>query len=316
MPSADLWGYNKLWPFLSGYVKKERYDSMPLLNFKKAFGMRKIKYKLLVFVILVGTTVSSNAQKLSDKQDAGIRAPLGIKVDGKIADWNSGLKAYNKTTQIYYSLCNDDDNLYLVVQAADPVIIRKINSNSLSFMLKNPAQSKKVTVTFPLLPSDAKRSLLTDFFMVLPKDSIITRKRSDSLIADINRQLTDKAKEIGIAGIPSTTDNTISVYNELGIKAAAQSDNRRTYTLEFAIPLKYVNASTDQPTKLNYTIILNGLPPDPNVRIENSGGYTRMYGGGNSRPGIVIQSTPEAMAQLAANDPSEFSGDYVLAKKQ
>ncbi|HCN82336.1 MAG TPA: hypothetical protein DIT07_01770, partial [Sphingobacteriaceae bacterium] len=84
---------------------------------------KALSTSLLLFLIgilyLIIIPVTTSAQKLPNIQEASLRAPAGIKVDGKATEWNNQFQAYNKATEIFYTISNDDDKLYLAVQATD-----------------------------------------------------------------------------------------------------------------------------------------------------------------------------------------------------
>ena len=58
----------------------------------------------------------ANAQKLPNVQQASLRAPENVKVDGKPTEWGDKLQAYNKATDVFYTIANDYNNLYLIIQ--------------------------------------------------------------------------------------------------------------------------------------------------------------------------------------------------------
>ena len=77
---------------------------------------RKSGFKVLMLVLLLLINFSASAQK--DKiQKNNFRAPINVKIDGKLNEWGDKLQAYNTSTDIFYTISNDDDNLYLAVAA-------------------------------------------------------------------------------------------------------------------------------------------------------------------------------------------------------
>ena len=69
---------------------------------------------------------SAQAQKLPNVQKDGVRAPANIRIDGKTTEWDNKFEAYNKATDVFYTISNDDNYLYVTVQATQAAIIRKI----------------------------------------------------------------------------------------------------------------------------------------------------------------------------------------------
>ena len=128
-----------------------------LLNWphqKNLMMMRNLKLNVgTALSTLLVTCFTAQAQKLPGVQQAGLRAPAQIKIDGKTTEWNNQLQAYNKATGIYYTLSNDDGNLYLTIQAKDRLVIRKILSGGIVFTANRSVKKvdEHVSVTFPLM---------------------------------------------------------------------------------------------------------------------------------------------------------------------
>jgi len=79
--------------------------------------MKKItQYAVIVFLMLIA--ISAYTQKLPDKQTASVWAPATIKNDGKVTGWENQFQAYNNSCRIWYTVANDDDNLYLIVRGS------------------------------------------------------------------------------------------------------------------------------------------------------------------------------------------------------
>jgi len=97
------------------------------------------------------------AQKLPNVQQKSLRAPANVKVDGKATEWDDSFQAYNHATDVYYSLANDDNKLYLVVQAKDNAIINKIIGGGIELTIQKSGKKNDkdgVTVLYPVF--DAK----------------------------------------------------------------------------------------------------------------------------------------------------------------
>lgn len=84
----------------------------------------KVLKRSTAILILSGASIAQ-AQKLPKVQTTGIKAPVDIKIDGKPTEWTQ-FEAYNNATDFYYTFSNDNDNLYLAVQATDYRIIQKL----------------------------------------------------------------------------------------------------------------------------------------------------------------------------------------------
>jgi hypothetical protein len=246
--------------------------------------------------------LTANAQKLPNVQTAGIYAPANVKVDGKLTEWNNQLEAYNKTTALYYTMANSNDNLYLAIRVTDFVAMDKILGGGLSLTItgKNGA----IAFTTPLTSATNRGNI--------SKAARSSEAMTDSLANKLNKELATHSKEAGIKGISAITDPTISVYNEYGIKVSGYVGTDKTYTCEIAIPLKYITPILGGAEDFKYNIMVNGVM----MNIVTA-----------TRNGEVVATQSAEMAAMMANikingasmmelsSPTDFSGTYTLIKK-
>lgn len=264
---------------------------------------------LLILVILAGHTIY--AQSLPNKQKVSFYAPIGLKIDGKISEWNK-FQAYNHATGIFYTLANDNDKLYLIVQAIDPLIIRKIINGGITFKINVGKKSDNIAVTYPVFSKANRPAINLKEKPLLSKNSGPKNMQLDSFVSIINKRFIDKAKEIKIHGIKSISDSLISVYNQDDIKVAALFDNTAAYTYELSIPLKYVGISATKSKKINYNITLSGSDQVDGMTITPAKNNVEVVSisVGAGAPPIPTQS--ESAILLSATD---FDGEYTLASK-
>src|SRR5476651_2358683 len=114
--------------------------------------MKKIVSTLLLGVI----TIAAYAQKLPAKQEISLRVPAGIKIDGKATEWDNKFQAYNNATELFYTLSNDDDNLYLIVQITKPRVIEKVLNVGITLTIngagkKDDKAPENISIQFPLI---------------------------------------------------------------------------------------------------------------------------------------------------------------------
>jgi hypothetical protein len=272
---------------------------------------KPIKYPYYWLALSMCIGISANAQKLPNVQTTGLYAPVNIKIDGKAAEWGSQLQAYNKTTSLFYTLANSNDNLYLTIQAADKTTINKMLGGGLTLLISSKDKNTvPVSITTPILPS-SNRAVVTQ--KTNSKDPLL-----DTDLPEANKAISSGLKEMAIKGITAIPDSAISVYNEYGIKVAAQLDISKAYTCELVIPLKYINQLTSAVGTFNYNITLNGIRPtisnaSPAVvasmmsQMPAAAAYTfRVDGGGMTINGSSINDLMSS---------TDFSGTYTLIKK-
>ncbi len=291
--------------------------------------MKKLTF--LSALLLFGSFIV-NAQKLPNKQEVSLRAPANVKVDGIYSEWGETLQAYNKGTELYYTIANDDDNLYLTVQAVNPRVVQKIIMTGLTLSVNSSGKKDEAhdpAVMFPLMSFvNSKRVLMNAG--ILP-DVMHDHKASavDTFMEAANKGLTNNIKEIKVLNINSIVDTVLGVMtdkrpyfrnfssfhqagryirinNNDGIKVMVHLDDKKVLTYELAIPLKYFGLSKGTQRKFSYNIKINGVedPKDPQEDILL--GFTvSQY---RSPNGNVVTADEDLLY------PTDFWGEYTLAK--
>ncbi|RZA02058.1 MAG: hypothetical protein EOP47_08410 [Sphingobacteriaceae bacterium] len=230
------------------------------------------KLHLLLTVLVISNIAI--AQKLPNIQVASLRAPANIKIDGKATEWNNQFQAYNKNTEVFYTVSNDDNNIYFTIQVTQARVIEKIMNAGVSIIVNSVGEKTdkslgNVSFTFPLMDYQNVPRIVTDagaktkdiIYSTGPGSRDIYKsefetKSSDSLKAAATKLLNLSAKTIQVKGIKEIPDGDISVYNEERIKVGAAFDNTGAYTYELAVPLKYTGLSVKDIRKFSYSITL------------------------------------------------------------
>jgi len=297
--------------------------------------------KFILPVLLLGCVcLIATAQKLPNTQTASLRAPANVKIDGKTTEWDNKFQAYNHATEVYYTIANDDNKLYLVVQATDRQIINKIIGGGVALTIQKSGKKTDkdgITIIYPLF--DAKNrpyvrgggdgggmvkvfatgggggamsaDAVQSVSVVRGGDSPAANAKmeGDSIMNVYNARLDEKSKNIGVIGIPGL-DTLISVYNADGIKTGERFNNKMVYTYELSVDLKKLGLSVNDAARFAYHIKLNGAPMGV-VNIKIDGGP-----GGGSDPAMQ-EKVQQLMSQLGANNnsaPTDFWGEYTLAR--
>ncbi|WP_295652753.1 hypothetical protein [uncultured Mucilaginibacter sp.] len=268
--------------------------------------------KLRFYMLLVLFPIQSSAQKLPDIQKHNLRAPIDVKIDGNVNEWGE-FQAYNHNTDIFYTVANDDKNLYLVVQAKDDVIIKKIIGGGITLYLcsvRKKNDKDRVSIAFPFLADSVRDAIAMSLNLrMAARNEKEFMKKADSLIFSMNHRLIGSAKEISITGVKTIEDSILSVYNDLGINAAMRFDKFKSLNYELSIPLKYL-PSFAQNHLFYYNIKLNGL-------FSTRDDITIYPAGSNV---IAVVSIPTSMAGKGAaaadiiDNQTDFWGEYVLKK--
>jgi hypothetical protein len=262
------------------------------------------------------------AQKLPSVQQASVKAPANIKIDGKANDWGNKFEANNSTTELLYTIANDDKKLYLVAQTTSPIVMSRIVNGGIKLIIQKNGTKTDAGAPFIKFPFLQKGKRITIGFVNIiedgrngmrrapePKNAKEAEKIADSLARRNNKILLREHKWIytsGIAGI----DTLLTIYNEKGIQAANATDSKKAYTFELAIDLKLLGLTVDNAEKFTYHIVINGEPNksasmfgpavfagDPALAAQNEERIRRMN---------------EQMEALYAT--TDFWGEYTLAK--
>src|ERR1700761_6792271 len=112
--------------------------------------------KLIPLAVLLITSlgqVFAQEGKLKNVQDGSVWAPT-VKVDGNLKEWDDTFQAYNKTTKIFYTVCNDDKYLYFVVKSIDPANTNKITAGGISLVINTEGKKKDkdaYSITYPII---------------------------------------------------------------------------------------------------------------------------------------------------------------------
>lgn len=279
--------------------------------------------------------LSTYAQKLSNVQQAAQQAPANVKIDGKPNELDGSYQAFNKATEIYYTLANNNEILYLTIHATRPRIIQKILEGGVEFNVtrnKSNNSSEDVAIVFPLLNLPTAWKTLQgakievagypkEFIPGRPSltDSILTADTTLSFV-ESNKLLVSNLKEIrysGISEIKDTlagiTDKTkyyyqlplrrhpfkwITIYNEDDIKGMVQFDKNNELTYELSIPMRYIKLNVVD-GKIRYQIVIHGRGED-------------------GRPGNTYTYEPppnRGIKDQDLQDPTDLTGEYTLLKQ-
>ncbi len=278
--------------------------------------MRKLFY--LILSVLAFNQLS--AQNLPNVQSVSLPAPVNVKVDGKLTEWRTQLQAYNHATDVFYSIANDADNLYVVVYATKPRVIDKIIDVGITFVInidgkKNNDAKSNISFTYPhidvangqrIIINAGKKVKSAIPIPIRPTDADsvykpIPANQLDAHIKMANSLIAGSAKVITVSGISEIPDDTLSIYNQEKIRAAAAFDKDGNYTYELAVPLKYLHLQvTADIQKFNYSIRIDGRLVHPKHGIKTMYVY------------------PNGSAQDVDQDldaTTDFWGEYTLAKK-
>jgi len=267
---------------------------------------------LIYSVVFSFISIAVSAQSSPKIQQVSVRAPANIKIDGKLTEWDNKLQAYNRTDEIWYTISNDDERLYLAVLVPNGMATDKFIICGLTFTISHSLNRKatdNVAIAYPLITGSTSNTILMypHAYVKLKKDSVANAIKIDSVYNAGNITIGKAIKEMQVTGIKGI-DSVVSVYNDKDIRVVSRFDQKMNIVLELAVPLKYLGFSVNDATKFSYNIQLNGFPV-PKVRALDRLGHPEGYITDNP----PSPRTPPLMVYL--NWPVDFWGEYALAKK-
>lgn len=308
-------------------------------------------------LLLAGASISVYGQKLANVQEGSVWAPAGIKVDGKVTEWasvkgfgkvdgsitelNDAFQALNTATNLYYTIANDDKNLYLVVKSGIAQNNFKIMAGGVTLTVNTAGKKKDkdaFQITFPII-NRGNRGGGRQQGGGAP-GGFVGRTRGggggggdqrlapdSAQIAEQRKQSIASMKDIRVLGFKEITDTLISIYNEFSIKAAASYDDKGLLMYELSIPLELMGLKPDNAKELAYQLKVNGLPAPPaggfgggfgggGGGFAGGGGGRGGGGGGGNRGGGGGGGDRGGFNMQDMQTATDFWGKYVLAKKQ
>jgi len=264
-----------------------------------------------LFIMLTGIFNTAIAQKVNNIQQGSVAAPAGLKIDGKLTEWGPALQAYNKSTKVWYTIANDDKDIYLAIKSTDEANINKILSGGISFTV-NIAGKKKdkdaFVITYPVIIAGGGRGAgrgRKGFGEQgdAPDSAAILAQHKQTLAA---------CKVISAIGFKDITDTLISIYNEYSIKVAANFDDKGSYVYELAIAFKMLQLPAGVATEIAYQVKVNGIQMGGNpdmIKIGGGGGIRLSGGGGGGFGGFREKDDSDVNDMMT---PTDFWGKYTL----
>ncbi len=164
------------------------------------------------------------------------------------------MRFYNNITNMFYSLSNDNDNLYLSIKINDEKMQAKIMAAGMEIWIDTTANSTKQTgILFPLANYNK---------MYLYKTSYIIN--NESLIQDLKVMKQNFLFEqpfMLLIGFMNTTNGLCSLEDNSGIKVKITWNNTNSMIYEAVIPFNtcYKETDIDGLKTITLTININAL---------------------------------------------------------
>ncbi|MDB5155364.1 MAG: hypothetical protein JWR50_71 [Mucilaginibacter sp.] len=300
--------------------------------------MEKLKPLTCLLLLASSSLLAQETPKsLKNVQTESILAAASVKIDGKLKEWPAGFQAYNKGTHLYYTMANDEQNLYLVIRTTDATTNAKITAGGITLAINTAGQKKEegaYSLTYPIIqrpqgppggmtgpPAPGSGPRTMTFIGGPPGGSGSGQSGADSaMLKAAHERVVNNAKEIKVSGFKDIQDSLIAIYNDYKIKAAIDYDKDNAFVYELAIPLKLMGLDGDK-KDFAYNIKLNGLQLNFRLRDDAAGSPA---GGGGGGPGgggpVMVFNGPPGGGRGGVDfqeltSATDFWGKYTLAKK-
>ncbi|WP_142686946.1 hypothetical protein [Chitinophaga polysaccharea] len=184
-------------------------------------------------------------------------APDNIKIDGQATEWPKPLQFYNNVTKLFYTIANDQENLYVIVSVPDPQSQAKIMRSGITIAMNATGKKKGgASVTFPLTYN-------------ISTGAPDVPEASRALIAgELKKQLLANVKEIKVEGFDSIPDGNIPVKNTFGIQTTSSYDAAGNLVCELGIPLKALGIPAGSSQAVAYHFKVNAMKREDKKELE------------------------------------------------
>jgi len=199
-----------------------------------------------------------------------------LKADGSAEDWSLPLKNFDSGNNMYYSLSNDLDNLYIRVKTRDNLTQMRILSSGIQFWLDTSGKNKEqIGLQFPITLKPHKRTATVNREN---RDSSIIRKPAD--LASLKNKFLNDDKRMHVEGFKPPVGGILPVPNDFGIAMNIDWDSTGAMIYEASIPFRTFYKTSLSPNDsaklMGVKIDINGMPYASNGMGARPGAYSGM----------------------------------------
>ena len=226
-------------------------------------------------------SVATQAQQLPKLQKGSIYLIDNVKIDGQNSEFDNSFQAFNKATDCFYTIANDDKILYLSIQIRQSEISSKVLNGGITFSIganHDKRDTSFIQITFPVLDGGERGTLMN--LLSSAEKRAKESENKETNVSNLNQTFTNSAKTIKTKGIVGSSEQVGSIYNDKNILVAAHFDSHVYYTYEIAIPLTCIKVLGPTKRSFKYNVQLNspeskkyepgGAPPAPPVALSGA----------------------------------------------
>ncbi len=268
--------------------------------------------KSTLILIVSFITLNVNAQKLPNVQSTGVRIPANSKMDGKTTEWDGKFQAYNTATNLYYTMANNAEFVYLIAHIKDPSVIKRITDFGFTFEIYQNETLRNKDMVSVTLPYAANKY----FSLNLSKPTGADPSLEKDILKENNSLLSKNHKYTLVKGVQGL--DSVAIYNDKGIAFVEAFDSNEDYTMELQLPVKFIKFLSGNESKFSYRLVINARPNFGPVRQIISLGA-----GGSATFTEAKDFTPEQKAmneEISAMNAikyaaTDFKAEYTLVKE-
>ena len=219
---------------------------------------------------------SRNATTSDPSTDNWQRLPLII--DGSDKDWIKPLPYSIKSEKLNYSVTNDDQNLYILVETKNPPEQQKIIQGGMTVWINTKADKNEAGAVGIGYPLDSR----------VDHDRQIMQEAQPDRYKDNKPVTLEDKKDYALYGFTRDSAGTYTYAddsNPQGIRMRLDFNNEGDLIYEAAIPLQTLYPNHNQSASyasnsVAVGIFIEGLPPNANVPRGGGGGGPEIGVGG------------------------------------
>lgn len=211
------------------------------------------------------------------------RPPAQVIVDGDLKDWGDSLRYYNEEKKLYYTLANDQENLYLAVRFNDRTEQERVVRAGLTLGINTKGKKKDVySITFPVADASSMEDMKSRMSEMQDQ---MANGPGPADREEMRRARLTKLRNIKVTGFKDVENEIITTSNTYGFKTALDYDADGNLVYEAAIPLKFFDANDIAKSEWAFDIKINGLTRPSSGGPDGGGQNGSMGGMGGGRGG-------------------------------
>lgn len=247
----------------------------------------KNMYVFFIMAVLMSLTSCHTVHNISS-----VYRENPIKINGNLEEWDQDLR-YDNSSELYYAVTHDKDNIYIALQTRDDMVQRKILMFGLTLWADTTGGKEKILGLRYPIPSKKREEIRTP-----GKSDEDLPLRAKQAIPENTRRIVKPAlmDRMTLLGFNNVEKETISIAENIGISARIKRDKVKGLLYEALIPIDMLYSSGIVNDKsLSLGIITGNLE----ISKDKSG---MISPGGMNPGGGMYPGSGRGRGQMGGND--------------